>query len=257
MPVILTSIAPEGYDVKGQGLKKSIFAPFFYQFLQAGGDPEALKVTKKGKSYFLSDGTKVNATQTVKQGKQRFLVSGPQAQEILRGTFEKFGQQQIASKERMFQDLFGPQGPQFLKDLITKRPDQIRAAFGPAVSDTLRSALGAAAPGGTLTTEAVQRGIAAPVALEAEKFFQSAQDAANAAQLGIVGIPGFGAGFSFDPTNFGGAQSLSELQGLGLQTAGLGLQANLASAQSKFQAEMFKAGLVAGAGESAFGFAGA
>lgn len=241
--------APDGFSLPTYGPKKATFQPLLLQFMQAGGDPSQLAVTKAGKGKWrMSDGTIVSAAETVKFGNQRYAVVGPAVQDLFQSTFQANADRQLQSKQEMFQSLFGPEGPQFLKDMITDRPRQVRDAFAPAFQDMLRGALGAAAPTGTLSTEAVQRQMAAPVALESERFFQSVQDASNAAQLGITGIPGFGTGFPFDPGNISGPQPLQYLQGLGLQAAGLAGNLSLAGNQSRFDAGLFKAGIYGGLG---------
>ena len=250
---LATATAPSGFDVPGYGAKKGTFLSVLQQFQQAGGDISKLQVTKvrgkgsKGK-WRLPDGTIVSRADTLTIGNQRFAFGGPAAHAIFQGQLETDFKRQTEQKQKTYDSLFGAEGPQFLKDLLTNRPQQIRDAFASGFDDRLRGALGAAAPAGTLTTEAIQRQATAPVALESERFFQGVQDSVNAAQLGITGIPGFGTGFPFDPSNISGPQSQQTLQQIGLASAGLNSQIGLANAQSGFQSDLFKSGIYGGLG---------
>lgn len=283
-----------GPSVKSRGLKQSVFHPQLIAFLQAGGDLSSLQVGKvlKGKSpgskssktgkalfgpvtgglfdsdkktgqyrrgLYTSDGTRVKKADTIKVGNKRYLVGGDIARKAFEGQFDIAQKKQIEQTEKNFDLLFGKDGPQFLKDKITNRPDQLREAYGPAVSRGLQRALGGAAPGGTLTTDALLQRVSAPLAFQAESMFQQAEDVRNAQQLGLSGVPGFGQGFSADPNNFNTPQSREYLQGLGMNVFAGQQQASLANAGFANQRQGFQSGLLASGGAglgNIFGSAG-
>jgi len=279
-----------GASVKSRNFRQTAFQPLLLAFLQAGGDLGALtarKVARKGggggggkgigdftinngyglsggggktgqykPGWYLEDGTRVKKTDTVKFGGQRVLISGDMAQKAFKDQFDIAQKQQVEQTQKNFDLIFGKDGPQFLKDKISNRPQQVRDAFGPAVSNGIREAIGGAAPAGTLTTDALLQRVGAGPAMQAESYFQQVEDAANAQQLGLSGVPGFGQGFSADPNNFLSPQGREYLQGLGLNSFQGQQGASLANAGFSNQRQGFQSGLFAGAGGSLAGLFG-
>lgn len=243
--------APSGFKLPKYGPYEAAFTPQILAFLQAGGDLGSIMASKqKGKKgLYLSDGTKVNKADTIRFGGNRVAVTGDATRGLYEKQFELAQQKQIDQTQKNFNLLFGEGGPPVLKDLIQNRPQQIREALGPSAGRLLRDALGGAAPRGTLTTDAVLQRASAPTAFAFEQYVQQAQDVANAQQLGLSGVPGFGGGFSADPQNFLSPQSIPTLQNLSLAAYGQGVfNPALASQQSRMQAQGFKAGLYGGLG---------
>ena len=253
----LGDVLPDGFDLPTRGPKGATFQPQLFAFMQAGGNLDDIRVSRGGKrgkgAFKLADGTTVSRSETVKIGKERFAI-GEKTRDIFRKTFERAQQEQVGQTQKNFDLIFGKDGPQFLKDRISNRPQQIRDAFGPAVSRGIQQAIGAAAPTGTLTTDAVLQRVSAPLAFRAESQFQRAEDVRNAQELGLSGVPGFGQGFGADPSNFLSPQSLPFLQNLGAQAFQTGAFApQFANAQSNQQAKGFRAGLFSSAAGQAAG----
>lgn len=245
---------PGGASLPSRGPRAATFQPLVFAFMQAGGDLDQIRAQRKkvnGKyGWYLPDGTEVRKSETVKIGNKDRVAIGGATQNIFAQQFQKASEMQAQQTQKTYETLFGANGVPVLKEKISQRPQQIREAFGPAASRLLAGALGGAAPRGTLTTDAVLQRAAAPVAFDMERFFQQAQDVANAQELGLSGVPGFGQGFSSNPANFLGPQPLGHLQQLGL--AGFEGQYNpaLANYQSRAQAGAAKAGLYGGLSSS-------
>ena len=275
-----------GSKAKTRSFQQSVFQPQLIAFLQAGGDlkdliaskvPKGRKPGSKGASsaygiagkavadsfgvgqrdkktgrykrgLYLSDGTRVRKADTIKFGGNRIAIHTDRARDLFKKQFDIAQKQQIDQTQKNFDLLFGKDGPQFLRDKITNRPEQLREAYGPAVTRGLQRALGGAAPAGTLTTDALLQRVSAPLAFQAESMFQQAEDVRNAQQLGLSGVPGFGQGFSADPNNFNAPQGREYLQGLGLNVFAGNQGANLANAQFSNQRQGFQSGLLASGG---------
>jgi len=189
----------------------------------------------------------------IKFGGQTFAIPTGEFKGLFDEQAQKFTTQQrqqtLNDVKGTFNDLFGPEGPAFLKDMLANRPEQVRAAFAPAVASAAQGAVGAAAPRGTLTTDAVLNQAVAPVALQ--------ENQTNAQQLGLAGIPGFGPQFGIQSSAFTTPQSLGELQNAFLASRSLSQQAAIASGQSQQSADALKAGMLAGLGSSFSGLSGA
>lgn len=254
--------APSAPNLPSRGPRAAVFQPLLLAFLQAGGDLGALKVTRKGRKgnkrgpYIGPDGQPIRKADTVKLGGERFLISGA-GRDVINQQLQRAQEEQVQQTQANFDLLFGENGPQFLKDRISNRPQQIRDAFGPAVSKGIREAIGGAAPAGTLTTDAILQRVSAPVAFQAETLFQQAEDARNAQELGLSGVPGYGSGFGSNPNNFVQPQGLGYLQGLGMQAFQTGQFAPaLANYQGRAASQGYKSGLFSGAGGQLAGIFG-
>jgi len=284
--------APGSPNLPKYNPRQATFLPLLFSFLQSGGNIDDLLVRKvlkggggggggkKGlgkytidnayglggggsstgkykQGWYLPDGTKVTKANTIKFGNQRVLVTGDLARSTFQKQFDTAQEEALGQTQKNFDLIFGDKGPQFLKDRISNRPQQIRDAFGPAVSKGIRQAIGGAAPGGTLTTDAVLQRVSAPLAFQAETLFQQAEDARNAQELGLSGVPGYGSGFGSNPNNFLQPQSLDALQGLGLQAFTQGqFGPAYANYQGRASSQGYKSGLYAGAGGQIAGLFG-